>query len=233
MALEPDQLPTDEELLCLLSNGEDQTTERKSKTDTGDILKTLVAFANSTPVGYPAVLFVGVFDDGRIQDMTDAELDSAQKSLRREAEKAYPPIPYFPRIINSEQGKFLAVVVPGSHERPHFAGPSYVREGSESPKASSEQFQTLVAERSDKAYEIRKWIGKSISVSRPEQHSEGNHWCTLLDCNQFWVSVRFVRDGAVKHWPLECVRLSFSDNVGDNGESAVKLLFARSDRLAR
>ena len=209
---------TDEELLALLANGEDQTTERKSKTDTGDILKTLVAFANSTPLGYPAVLFIGVFDDGRIQDMTGSELDSAQKSLRREAEKAYPPIPYFPRIVNAGQNKLLAVIVPGSPERPHFGGPSYVRQGSESPRASAEQFQALIDERSSKVYQIRKWIGKTVGVHGrtkrvgqlgPRVSSVGNG--RLVDCNQFWVVLE-TDDGwglRLRSFPLPALDLDY------------------------
>jgi predicted HTH transcriptional regulator len=183
MVLERDRLPTDEELLGLVSNGEDQTTERKAQRQTKHTLRTLIAFANSTPVGYPAVLFIGVADDGQIEGMSDSELDSAQKNLRREAENAYPPIPYFPRIVNGPTGKFLAVVVPGSPDRPHFAGASYIRQGSESVEASSSQFQALLAERSSKVYEIRKWIGKDISFSTPSQGTGGSHTGKIIDCN--------------------------------------------------
>ena len=53
---------TDEELLLRLNNPEDSYVERKPLKQEGDWLQTAVAFANSTPINYPAVLFVGVND---------------------------------------------------------------------------------------------------------------------------------------------------------------------------
>jgi hypothetical protein len=50
---------TDEELLLRLRSFEDAFVERKTKGDHIDWVKTIVAFANSTPVGFPAVLFIG------------------------------------------------------------------------------------------------------------------------------------------------------------------------------
>jgi predicted HTH transcriptional regulator len=61
------EMLSDQELFLRLSNFEDYFVERKSKGDTRDITKTAVAFANSAPIGYPAVLFVGVKDDGTIE----------------------------------------------------------------------------------------------------------------------------------------------------------------------
>jgi hypothetical protein len=43
--------------LSRLTTFEDAFVERKSPGETRDLLKTAVAFANSTPVGYPAILF--------------------------------------------------------------------------------------------------------------------------------------------------------------------------------
>lgn len=78
----------DEDLLTRLKNFEDNFVERKSAGDNRDWLKTLVAFANSTPVGYPAVLFIGVRDDGTPEGGNN--LDKLQQTL---AEKPKPPIP--------------------------------------------------------------------------------------------------------------------------------------------
>jgi predicted HTH transcriptional regulator len=60
----------DEGLLLRLRNFEDNFVERKTSADSKDWLKTVVAFANSTPVGYPAVLFIGVKDDGTPEERT-------------------------------------------------------------------------------------------------------------------------------------------------------------------
>ena len=61
-------------------------------------------------------------------------------------------------------GEFLAVIVRGSENRPHFAGPSYIRDGTQTKEASGEQFTRLIAERSSKAREILKWRGMVVTV---------------------------------------------------------------------
>ena len=54
---------SEEALKVRLRSAEHDFVERKSKKDQGDWLKTAVAFANSTLVGYPAVLYVAVEDN--------------------------------------------------------------------------------------------------------------------------------------------------------------------------
>jgi predicted HTH transcriptional regulator len=51
---------TDQDILVRLAAFEDSFVERKTTNDIGDCLKTVVAFANTAPVGYPAILFVGI-----------------------------------------------------------------------------------------------------------------------------------------------------------------------------
>src|SRR5438477_10380179 len=106
---------TDQELLLRLRNFEDNFVERKAHSDSKDWLKTVVAFANSVPIDYPAVLFIGVLDDGTIQDTVN--LDTLQKSFSREINKAYPPVYYLPRVLSEGGKQFLAVIVPGSAAR--------------------------------------------------------------------------------------------------------------------
>jgi predicted HTH transcriptional regulator len=55
---------TDRDILLRLANTEDGTVERKTASDYRDCLKTAVAFSNSMPVGDPAIIFVGVGNDG-------------------------------------------------------------------------------------------------------------------------------------------------------------------------
>ena len=57
----------EEELLLRLRRFEDNFVERKTASDKKDWLKTIVAFANSTPTGQTATLFIGVTDDGEIE----------------------------------------------------------------------------------------------------------------------------------------------------------------------
>ena len=53
------------DLLARMRNFEDHLVERKVVKDEKDWKKTAVAFANSVPVGLPAVLYIGVRDTGR------------------------------------------------------------------------------------------------------------------------------------------------------------------------
>jgi hypothetical protein len=55
------------------------------------------------------------------------------------------------------------VLIPGSPERPHFAGKAFVREGTQTKEASDAQYKTLISSRSSKARAIQEWIGKDIS----------------------------------------------------------------------
>ena len=151
---------SDQDLLLRLRTFEDSFVERKSSSDKGGWLRTVVAFANSAPVGAPAVLFIGVADDGTIQ--SDINLETVQQKFSSVISKAYPPIATFPKVLEQGGKQFLAVIVPGSPERPHFAGRAYIRDGSQTKKASEPQFAELIAQRNSKARELLKWKGKGI-----------------------------------------------------------------------
>ena len=60
----------------------------------------------------------------------------------------------------------MAVIVEASHSRPHFAGPSYVRVGSETITATSKQFEEMIASRNSKARPFleAKRKGEGITV---------------------------------------------------------------------
>jgi predicted HTH transcriptional regulator len=140
-------IPTisDTEILQRIKVEEDGFVERKSFGDwKKDAVKTCVAFANSCPVdGLPGLMCIGVRDDGSIEPTTQ-NLDTIQKSLERELKEAYPEIAHQTRIIVSKEGKFLAVIVPGSTRGPHFSGPAYIRVGSQTIDASTEQLKGLL-----------------------------------------------------------------------------------------
>jgi predicted HTH transcriptional regulator len=186
---------SDEELLLRLKNFEDNFVERKTSGDSKDWLKTIVAFANSTPVGYPAVLYIGVRNDGTPEEKT-VDLDSLQRTFNEKVRDAYPPIYRLPKILDVRGKQVLAVIVPGSEQRPHFAGQAYIRKGSETVEASDEQFANLIAMRSSKAYEILKWKGKPITVdSMRVEHTHmgavaGSSEYTVVDCNQILCDAR-------------------------------------------
>jgi predicted HTH transcriptional regulator len=193
-----------------LTNYEDHFVERKTCGDAKDWLKTVVAFANSAPIGYPAVLYIGVRDGGAIED--GVNLDSLQKSFAKKMADAYPPIYYMTKVLLKDGRQFLAVIVPGSDQRPHFAGPSYVRVGSETRIASETQFQNLIAQRQSKAYEILKWKGTPISLvygDDPQRLLFQPGHVILEDCNQFYLTYSI--DGQRTSVSLVNVDLSFED----------------------
>jgi predicted HTH transcriptional regulator len=93
---------SDQDLLLRLHNFEDFFVERKTSSDKSDCLPTVVGFANSAPVGAPAVLFIGVRNDGTIENAVN--LDELQKTFSRTVGRAYPPIPTYTKVLE-EGGK--------------------------------------------------------------------------------------------------------------------------------
>lgn len=208
----------DEDILFRLTAFEDSFVERKTANDSKDWLKSVVAFANSTPVGDPAILFIGVRDDGTVED--GVNLDSLQRTLSQRLAAAYPPIFFLPRVMQSGGKQFLAVIVPGSENKPHFAGQAFVRRRSETVASSESQFDTLVAERSSKVREIAKWKGKVVTFRRSTEKdliavhvlgsSGGRLAGTIVDCNQFYLTAEsLTRKGNFISFPLRAVEIGF------------------------
>jgi hypothetical protein len=154
--------PTDEQLRQWKDPSEDHFIERKSSGDAKDWLKTVVAFANSAPLERCAVLYIGVRDNGTVEEAVN--LDTVQKTLERRLAEAYPRIAYATRVLTEGVRQYLCVIVPGSPERPHFAGPAFVRAGSQTVNASAQQYERLIAERNNKVYAILRCQGKHVSV---------------------------------------------------------------------
>jgi hypothetical protein len=158
---------SDEEIIKRIKSDEDSFVERKSLGDwKEDALKTCVAFANSCPVDSPpGLLGIGVKDDGAIES-SEQNLDKVQKTLERELEFAYPLISHSTRVIDCAEGKFVAVLVPGSSKGPHFSGPAYVRNGNTVVRASQEEFERIIDRRERKVREILKWKNKRVKLKR-------------------------------------------------------------------
>jgi hypothetical protein len=200
-------IPTDEELLLRLGNCEDNFVERKRFSDGSVWTRAIVAFANSCPIGFPGVLFIGVYDDGRLEQLKEGvNLDSLQKKLTEKIAEVWPPVYVVTKILRKDGQEFLAVLVPGSPQRPHFSGHSYVRVGCQTRKASEAEFDNLILQRTSKAREILKMIGKNISwemMGRKAGGSQGK----LVDCNQFFVTF----DGGTYKicWPIEWITISY------------------------
>lgn len=211
---------SEQDILSRLTNTEDSTVERKTTNDFRDCLKTAVAFSNSLPVGDPGIIFVGVRDDGAAEG---GNLDSLQRKVSGELGKVYPPIYPQMKIMKDNSGKeFLAVIVRGSAERPHFAGPSYVRDGMQTREASEQQFGQLIAERNSKVREILKWKGRQItlrypareySVSGTTHRRPGTTKSThVVDCNHFYATLQVMdseNHSQLATYPLSKLEVSF------------------------
>ena len=188
--------PTDEQLLQWKNPSEDHFIERKTRSDAKDWVKTVVAFANSVPYDKNGVLYVGVRNDGSVEQPVN--LDELQKTLRRRLDDVYPPVKYLTRVLCEEGQHFLCIVVPGSPDRPHFAGPAYVRVGSETLNASPAQFERLIADRNSKVYKILTCLKKNIQVQTLAGSSEvqtigrikSSTAMTVVNCTRFCVVLR-------------------------------------------
>jgi Schlafen, AlbA_2 len=202
---------SDEDILRRLRDTEDSTVERKTAGDYRDCLKTAVAFSNSLPVDDPGIIFVGVGNDGTVQDKLN--LDSLQRDVSREPGKIYPPVhPQMKVIGDSAAKEFLAVIVRGSENRPHFAGPSYVRDGSQTVEASKDQFERLIAERNSKTYALRQWLGKVVQVKRGSAFI-AEPW-EVEDCNQFYAVLRNLNPGGLSEsFPLSRIELAYDPQL--------------------
>jgi hypothetical protein len=199
---------SDDDLLSKVRNWEDNFIERKRVTDTRGWLHTAVAFANSCPIGYPGVLFVGVKDDGTIQEHEASfNFETLQMNVSARINEAWPPIYHFMKTLRLDGAEFLAVIVPGSSLRPHFSGAAFVRVGPQTKNASEDQYDALIAQRSSKIREFQKLIGKSILCSYGSRQYGG----TVVDCNQFFLTLSF--DGPSMHcFPVDWVVISFDPN---------------------
>ena len=206
---------TDADILVRLTAVEDATVERKTLNDIRDCVEAACAFSNSLPSGGVAVIFYGVRDDGSIEDNRIAGFESFQKKVTKELLNIYPPI-YPELLVREKDGKhFLAIVVFASENTPHFVGKSFIRKGTETFEASEQQFDELVAKRSNKSAHILKWKGKIITVDwlNPEEisYKSGRVSTTgrgvLNDCNNFYVSVKF--DLNMASYTLRRVEISY------------------------
>jgi hypothetical protein len=217
------------ELLARMRNFEDHLVERKTISDQKDWKKTAVAFANSVPVGLPAVLYIGVRDNGEIET-PQANMDEAQKKFNKFMQDVYPRVAYVPKIISDGGRQALAIIIPGSEFRPHFGGLAYVRTGSESREASEEQFAELIARRNSKAARILEWKGKEITVVQLAQSRPGfglvrkgwqpNVKISVANCDQFCVTLQTGTGVQNMSFPLSQIEVSF-----DNGHNRLQLEF--------
>ncbi len=211
-----------EDLMNRLGNAEDNFVERKpGNLNRDDIRKTVVAFANSVPDGRTGVLFIGIRNDGRIEGVPNP--DKLQKTVREVCEQdCYPPIKFSAEVLKTPEGLVLAIVVPSSVNKPHFAGPAYVRRGSESIAASLEVFDELVHSRNSKCAAVLKLKGQVISVlSLQHKLGEAKHIpdsgyregaeCRVEAADAQAVRLQILASGRMVTEPLEHVKVSYDE----------------------
>ncbi len=181
------------DLLARIRRFEDHFVERKTASDKKDWLKTIVAFANSTPDGSTGVLFIGVTNEGVIEDKQN-DLDAIQKTLNKELEKAYPRIQCRSHVIEENGRQALAVIVPPSSNKPHFAGPSFIRRFSETFEA------TVINSPKNRIQPMESmWPGNT----------------TVYDCDQFYVTLAIgTQPQDRQSFPLSQVDISYDNQIG-------------------
>jgi predicted HTH transcriptional regulator len=111
-------------LMDIVWQAEDSLREKKVESDLKDLLKTMVAFANSVAPGDTAQIFIGEKDDGTVQGVTNAE--NIQSRVVKEAAKIYPEIYYRTEVYEREEKQCVRVDIKRNGLAPHFGGLAWV-----------------------------------------------------------------------------------------------------------
>jgi hypothetical protein len=202
---------------------EDSLREKKVESDLKDLLKTMVAFANSVAPNDTAKIFIGERNDGSVQGVTDP--DSIQKKVVKEAEKIYPEIYYRTEVYEREGKQCVRVDIRHNGLAPHFAGAAWVRKGSQTVRATEDLYQQMVTLRNDKARVMTQWLDKAVTVSYPLQESASSplkahhrhvfiELSTLIYVGNHWITVSIpLSDGKrlERSEPIEYLLLSWDD----------------------
>ena len=202
---------------------EDSLREKKLESDLKDLLKTLVAFANSVAPDDTARIFIGECDDGTVQGVTNP--DNIQKAVKKEADKIYPEIRFKTEVYENDSKRCVRVEIKHNGLAPHFAGAAWVRKGTETIKATDELYQQMVEFRQGKVRELSRWLKQDITVEGSQQKafladpyitsewSVGVHNATLEVVNSHWVTFKLYTAPRVeKSEPMEKLLLSWDDD---------------------
>jgi hypothetical protein len=210
---------------------EDSLREKKVESDLKDLLKTLVAFANSVAPSDTAQIFIGERDDGTVQGVTNAE--SISRSVTKEADRIHPPIYYRTEVYEREGKQCVRVDIRHNGLAPHFGGPAWVRQGSQTIKATEELYQQMVDQRNSKVRVLLQWLDSEVTVEGTQRNTAGfdQEWSVgvsdakLTAVNAHWVTfdVRNFdsRGDAKMSEPLEKLMLSW-DNQRQRPKVIVK-----------
>jgi hypothetical protein len=212
---------------------EDSLREKKVESDLKDLLKTMVAFANSVAPGDTAQIFIGEKDDCTVQGVTNTE--NIQSRVVKEAAKIYPEIYYRTEVYEREGKQCVRVDIKRNGLAPHFGGRAWLRKGSKTVEATDDLYQQMIDQRQSKISVLLRWLNKEITVegtqqptnstvspgslrmTQPEQEwSVGIHQATLKLVNAHWVTFAVLRSEQVltraeKSEPIEKLLLSWDD----------------------
>ena len=119
---------------------EDNLLERKTENDLKDLLKTLVAFANSVKPGHIATILIGELDDGTAQGVTNP--DKIQKGVRETCDRIYPRILWRSQVYEKDGKPCVRIEIEYDGETPHFGGAAWVRHGSSTIRGNRRDFPT-------------------------------------------------------------------------------------------
>lgn len=212
---------TRDELLKKINDHEDNFVERKSEAvSPSELRQTVGAFANSVPEAREAVLFIGIHDKtGEVIGVGNT--DQLQKRVRAVCHgDCFPPIEYASEVLTVGEKKVVAVVIPPSNAKPHFTGPAYVRVGSESPKATPQQYEELILSRVDDARAILKDKNKPFTVvgighklgskkPLPDKTYRETAECRVFACTGQFVTLDIVASGRRFSASLENVTVDY------------------------
>ncbi len=212
-----------DDLLNKIVDHEDNFVERKLEgVKNAELRQTVSAFANTVPEGRYAVLFIGLHDKtGEVLGVGNT--DQLQKRVRDVCQgDCYPSIDHSCEVLTIGDKKVVAVVIPPSTAKPHFTGPAYVRVGSESPKASLQQYEDLILSRIDKAREILKYknqvftvlgVGYKLGSNKPlgGAYRESRE-CRIEACTGHLVTLHDISSGLRFSEPLAHVMVSYDHN---------------------
>jgi schlafen family protein len=210
------------EIAQMIGQPEGPLIERKpSRVNAREIRQTVVAFANTVSGADEAVLFIGVRDDGIIEGCDNT--DATQKTVRDVCEKqCYPAIAFRIEILPRHRN-VVAVIIPPSQNRPHFAGTAYMRRGSESVAAPDDVFDEMVYSRNSKAgaflkmkrtSEIVRVVGTEYGRGEGKFLLVGTAQgieCKVLDCNAHYVRFEVLGNSRRISEPLENISISIDD----------------------
>ncbi len=196
---------TPQQLTARLNAHEDGFIERKSQgIKPQDIRKAVTAFANSLPEGQQGIIFIGIGDKGAVEGCENP--DAVQKRVREAADECYPPITPQCVALKVDGKDIVAIVVSASKDRPHFAGPAYVRQGSESVKASKRLFDEMVDARHSRVQAVLRMrevpaitvigLGHRLGSTRrdvPPSYREGAE-CKVIACDTQVVTLQRLSD---------------------------------------